>query len=209
MNPYELNHGVVVLPLLAFLGCLVRTADPFPLADMLFDLSCSVLWLLRFPPYGEANIHAEAAKQGVDPARIIFTDVAHKDLHIKRSGLADVFLDTPLCNAHTTGCDVLWGGCPMVTLPLERMASRVAASLCYATGLGPEMVVHSQAQYEEKAVELGTNHRKRLALRARLEAARLSCPLFDTEGWVRDLEKVYHKMWNIHLEGTGPRSFAV
>ena len=46
------------------------------------------------------------------------------------------------------GCDVLWGGCPMVTLPLERMASRVAASLCYATGLGPHMVVHSQQEYE-------------------------------------------------------------
>ena len=42
------------------------------------------------------------------------------------------------------GCDVLWGGCPMITLPLERMASRVAASLCYATGLGNEMVVNSQ-----------------------------------------------------------------
>jgi len=88
-----------------------------------------VLWLLRFPPYGEANIRLQAAAQGLDPSRIIFTDVAHKDLHIRRSGLADVFLDTPLCNAHTTGCDVLWGGCPMVTLPMERMASRVAASL--------------------------------------------------------------------------------
>jgi hypothetical protein len=43
----------------------------------------SVLWLLRFPPYGEANIRAEAARQGVDWSRIIFTDVAHKDLHIK------------------------------------------------------------------------------------------------------------------------------
>lgn len=39
---------------------------------------------------------------------------------------------------------MLWGGCPIVTLPLERMASRVAASLCYATGLGAEMVVSSQ-----------------------------------------------------------------
>jgi protein O-GlcNAc transferase len=99
-----------------------------------------VLWLLRFPPYGESNIRMQAAQLGVDPGRIIFTDVAHKDLHIRRSGLADVFLDTPLCNAHTTGCDVLWGGCPMVTLPMERMASRVAASLAYASGLGPEMV---------------------------------------------------------------------
>lgn len=47
---------------------------------------------------------------------------------------------------------MLWGGCPMVTLPLERMASRVAASLCYATGLGHEMVVSSQQEYE-----VGTN----------------------------------------------------
>lgn len=60
-----------------------------------------------------------------------------------RAGVADVFLDTPLCNAHTTGCDVLWGGCPMITLPLQRMASRVAASLCAATGLGDEMIVQS------------------------------------------------------------------
>jgi protein O-GlcNAc transferase len=172
-------------------------------------LLCSVLWLLRFPPYGEANIRAEAAKQGVEPGRIIFTDVAHKDLHIKRSGLADVFLDTPLCNAHTTGCDVLWGGCPMVTLPLERMASRVAASLCYATGLGRDMVVGSQSEYEARAVELGTDHGKRLALRGALEGARLSCPLFDTARWVRDLEKVYFKMWDIHVQEGAPRTFEV
>lgn len=62
-----------------------------------------VLWLLRFPPYGEPRIRAEAAARGVDPDRIIFTDVANKPIHIRRSGLADVFLDTPLCNAHTTG----------------------------------------------------------------------------------------------------------
>lgn len=94
----------------------------------------SVLWLLRFPPYGEANIRAQAARHGVDDARIIFTDVAQKEEHIRRSGLADVFLDTPLCNAHTTGCDVLWSGCPMVrTLPPSAAASTPPAA---APGLG-------------------------------------------------------------------------
>lgn len=63
----------------------------------------SVLWLLRFPPYGEPMIRQEAHNRGVDPNRIIFTDVANKPVHIRRSGLGDVFLDTPLCNAHTTG----------------------------------------------------------------------------------------------------------
>jgi protein O-GlcNAc transferase len=120
-----------------------------------------------------------------------------------------VFLDTPLCNAHTTGCDVLWGGCPMVTLPLERMASRVAASLCHATGLGDEMVVSSQKEYEELAVELGLNHAKRLGLRARLERTRLSCPLFDTQQWVRDFERVFFRMWDIHCSGSAPKGFSI
>ena len=59
-------------------------------------------------PAGEPRIKAEAAARGIDPARVIFTDVAAKPVHIRRSGLADVFLDTPLCNAHTTGGEAAW-----------------------------------------------------------------------------------------------------
>ena len=62
---------------------------------------------------------------------------------------------------------------------------------------------------QERAVELGLNHGKRLALRERLKRARLTCPLFDTAGWVRDLEKVLFRMWDIHCEGRGPRPFDV
>lgn len=46
----------------------------------------SILWLLRFPPYGEPHVKAEAAARGIDPSRIIFTDVAAKPVHIARSG---------------------------------------------------------------------------------------------------------------------------
>ena len=63
--------------------------------------------------------------------------MAARDIHVARAALADVFLDTPLVNAHTTACDVLWAGVPIVTLPLRRMASRVCASLVTAAGLGP------------------------------------------------------------------------
>lgn len=64
-------------------------------------------------------------------------------------------------------------------------------------------------EYEEKAVELGLDHGKRLGLRQQLKDVRLTCPLFDTTQWVRDLEKVYFKMWEIHCEGRGPRTFDV
>lgn len=52
-----------------------------------------------------------------------------------------IYVDRPLCNAHTTGTDILWAGLPMITLPLEKMATRVAGSLCLATGVGEEMIV--------------------------------------------------------------------
>ena len=64
---------------------------------------CSLLSRLAAGHSQAACCLQEAAARGVDPSRIIFTDVAAKPVHIRRSGLADVFLDTPLCNAHTTG----------------------------------------------------------------------------------------------------------
>lgn len=169
----------------------------------------SVLWLLRFPPAGETRVRAEAAARGVDPNRIIFTDVASKPIHVARSGLADVFLDTPACNAHTTGCDVLWGGCPIVTWPVKRMASRVGASLCRATGLGEHMIVKNLEEYEERAVLLGLDHEARGALRAALHAVRETCALFDTARYVQNLDKLVVKMWGIYCEGKGPRDFTV
>mmetsp|Transcript_31787 Transcript_31787/g.59752 ORF Transcript_31787/g.59752 Transcript_31787/m.59752 type:complete len:980 (-) Transcript_31787:480-3419(-) len=169
----------------------------------------SVLWLLRFPPFGEPRVKKEAAARGVAPERIIFTDVAPKEVHVRRSGLADVFLDTPLCNAHTTGCDTLWAGCPVVTLPLERMASRVCASLCTAAGFGPQMVVNSQKEYEERAVALGTNPEMLANLRRDLREARTSCELFNTRGWVEDFDRVFLTMWDIYVQEGAPRDFEI
>ncbi|KAL9289796.1 hypothetical protein ACSQ67_024429 [Phaseolus vulgaris] len=169
----------------------------------------SALWLLRFPAAGEMRLRAYAAAQGVQPDQIIFTDVAMKNEHIRRSSLADLFLDTPLCNAHTTGTDILWAGLPMVTLPLEKMATRVAGSLCLATGLGEEMIVSSMKEYEERAVSLALNRPKLQALTSKLKAVRMTCPLFDTARWVRNLERSYFRMWNLHCSGQRPQHFKV
>lgn len=224
VNDYRASHPDVLDP-----STLPMRAD-FGLPDDKFIFSCSnqlykfdpatmdtwcnilrrvpnsVLWLLRFPPYGEPRIYLEAESRGVDRSRIIFTDVAPKDVHIKRSALADLFLDTPMCNAHTTGCDTLWAGTPMVTLPLERMASRVAASLCCAIGC-PEMVVSSQSEYEELAVNLALNPPKLRALREKVARNRLTEPLFDTPKWIRDFDRLVLKVWEKHVVGEAPHDF--
>ncbi|KAI7753871.1 hypothetical protein M8C21_025627 [Ambrosia artemisiifolia] len=132
-----------------------------------------------------------------------------KNEHIRRSSLADLCLDTPLCNAHTTGTDVLWAGLPMVTLPLEKMATRVAGSLCLATGIGEDMIVNSMKEYEDRAVYLALNRSKLQELTNKLKSVRLSCPLFDTSRWVKNLERSYFRMWNLHCSGQQPQHFKV
>uniref|UniRef100_M4BYK0 Probable UDP-N-acetylglucosamine--peptide N-acetylglucosaminyltransferase SPINDLY n=1 Tax=Hyaloperonospora arabidopsidis (strain Emoy2) TaxID=559515 RepID=M4BYK0_HYAAE len=164
----------------------------------------SVLWLLRFPPIAEANIRAEARARGIeDQTRLVFTDVASKDEHLKRGYLADLFLDTPECNAHTTGCDILWGGTPMVTMPKDRMATRVASSLLRAVNMS-ELIINSLEEYEELAVALASDADRLWRLRQRLEDERLRSPLFDTQRWVRNLELGLGMAWERHENGLLP-----
>jgi protein O-GlcNAc transferase len=114
----------------------------------------SVLWLLEYPADAMTNLFKEASMRGVSPARIVFTAKAPKNEHINRCYLADLALDNTITNGHTTSCDLLWSGCPMLTMPAtENMPSRVAASICYAIGC-PEMVALSYNDYEDKAVAL-------------------------------------------------------
>ncbi|CAN8075754.1 unnamed protein product [Agarophyton chilense] len=163
----------------------------------------SKIWLLRFPPTAEQRIKNEALARGLGPDRLVFTDVAGKEEHVARAGLGDLFLDTPTCNAHTTGTDVLWSGVPMVTCPGSLFASRVAASLLTAAGF-PELVAPDMNAYEDLAVELATNRPRLAAIRAKLEASRYTNALFDTERWVRNVEGLYWQAWRNFEQGNSP-----
>ena len=76
--------------------------------------------------------------------------------HLARHRLADLFLDTVPCNAHTTASDALWMGLPLMTCRGTTFPGRVAASLLGAIGL-PELVAESLAQYDRRALELAAS----------------------------------------------------
>ncbi|XP_064636239.1 UDP-N-acetylglucosamine--peptide N-acetylglucosaminyltransferase 110 kDa subunit-like isoform X2 [Lineus longissimus] len=179
-------------------------------ATILKRVPNSYLWLLKFPAVGEQNVLQTATNLGVPAHQIIFSPVAPKEEHVRRGQLADVCLDTPLCNGHTTGMDVLWAGTPMVTLPVsfegvlrfsaETLASRVATSQLHTLGC-PELIASCRAEYEAIAIKLGTDSEYLKGMKAKVWEARTSSPLFNSKQYARDLEGLYRAMWNRQEQG--------
>ncbi|MCC7150505.1 MAG: hypothetical protein IT501_00760, partial [Rubrivivax sp.] len=162
-----------------------------------------VLWLLEWNEQSRSHIQREAQARGIDPARIVWAGRKLPAEHMARMQLADIFLDTWPCNAHTTASDALWAGVPVVTFPGRSFASRVAASLNRAVGMG-ELVGADRDDYLRIVRALAADPERRAALRQRLLQARSDSPLFDSLRFVRDFEALLLRMMQRHVEGLPP-----
>lgn len=163
----------------------------------------SVLWLLEDNPTAALNLRKEASERGIDPGRLVFAKRIAPEDHLARHRLADLFLDTLPCNAHTTASDALWAGLPLLTCVGNSFAGRVAASLLRAIEL-PELVTTSLGRYEQLAIELGTDAARLLQIKRKLEINRLATPLFDTAQSARHLEALYKQMYERYLTNRPP-----
>ncbi len=169
----------------------------------------SILWLLAGKEGVESNLRREAEVRGVAPERLVFAPfVGDSPRHLARYRLADLFLDTTVCNAHTTAADALWAGLPVLTCAGEAHWSRVAASLLESVGL-PELVAANLMEYENRAVALARRPQDMAELKSKLEHHKRTWPLFDTAALVTSLEEAYQRMWGRHLAGQPPRSFSL
>jgi len=176
---------------------------------LLLAVDGSVLWLSAVNPVASENLRREAARRGVDPARIVFAPrVEQRADHFARSRLADLFLDTLPYNAHSTACDALYAGVPILTCAGNTFAGRVAASLLHAVGL-PQLATANIEEYEASALRLAADPAEMRRVRHQLAENLPTCPLFDTDRFRRHLEKAYMTMWDIHRRGEPPRSFSV
>eukprot|EP00834_Sanchytrium_tribonematis_P001394 NODE_34_length_36538_cov_0.612854.p2 type:complete len:885 gc:universal NODE_34_length_36538_cov_0.612854:29689-32343(+) len=191
--------------------------------EILQNTTNTIIWMLNFPEYGAKNLLKfimNVDQNIVD--RFYFTDLVPKKQHLQRAKVLDIFLDSIECNGHTTACDVLWNGVPLVTFPKYdyKFASRVATSIANATGYGHEMVVSNYDEYIQKVIEWVTSaspviietlprirnlkHQNQFHsfegplyhLKRQLFEERYSMPLFDTQKWVRNLERGFLEAFN-------------
>jgi predicted O-linked N-acetylglucosamine transferase (SPINDLY family) len=123
--------------------------------------------------------------------------------YLARYRAADLFLDTFPYTAGTTASDALWVGLPVLTLTGEAFVSRTAASLLTAIG-APELITSTRQEYEQLAIELALNPQRLAEIRAKIERNRLSCSLFDTQRFARNLESAYRAIHDRYHSGLPP-----
>jgi protein O-GlcNAc transferase len=160
----------------------------------------SVLWLLEANVTAASNLRKQAIASDIDPQRLVFAKRMPMADHLARQRLADLFLDTLPCNAHTTASDALWAGLPVLTQVGETFAGRVAASLLNAIGLH-ELITSTPQAYEDLAIELALSSEKLAHLKQKLADNRLTTPLFDTRLFTQHIEAAYTAMYERYQAG--------
>jgi len=176
------NHTYKILPEAFDTWCAVLREVPH-----------AVLWLKETNGQLHDNVRREARARGVEADRIVFAKAVNYADHFSRLALADLFVDTWPYNAHTTAADALWAGVPVVTVYGNAFASRVAASVLNAAGLG-ELAFATVHDYRCAITALALEPALLAGYRQHLESQRMSLPLFDSTAYTRDFESLLARM---------------
>ncbi len=168
----------------------------------------SVLCLLEAGETTQKNLKKEITRRGIEEDRLLFLEKMPKDEHLARLRALDLSLDTRICNGHTTTSDALWAGLPVLTLKGGHFASRVSASILQAMHM-EELITEDLQDYENLAVKIGRDPELLESINQKIEANRLTAPLFDTPRFTKNLEWAYREMVRIHQNGEKPRSMEV
>ncbi len=215
VSTVSMTRAEAGLPEVGFVFCAFN--NPYKISPSQFDLWMeilrsvpeSVLWLSPSSLQGMENLRLEARRRGVDPVRLIFSKRVDKlSDHLARKCLADLFLDTVPHNAHATANDALCAGLPILTRLGDGFAGRVAGSLLSAIGMS-DMIVSDEAEYVSRAIDIATTPGGSAKLKARLAANAEKSALFDTDLYVRNLERAFFRMHQCRMQGLSPAPFDV
>lgn len=133
-------------------------------------------------PASAARLRGRLGGLGIDGSRVeLLGRTAGLAAHLATYARMDIALDTFPYHGTTTTCEALWMGCPVVTLPGDRHASRVGASLLTAVNR-PQWIARDWADYVRIAAELAADPAGLARERTQLRGALRGSPLMDHAG---------------------------
>jgi predicted O-linked N-acetylglucosamine transferase (SPINDLY family) len=141
------------------------------------------------------------AAAGVSPQRVTMAPRRGRADYMKLIQQVDLALDPFPFNGHTTTCDALWQGVPVVTLAGRMYANRFGSSAHVNLGL-EDLIAQSPDEYVQIAARLAGDLARLARLRAELRGRMTASPLLDFVGFTRNLESAYRQMWATWCAGT-------
>ncbi len=135
------------------------------------------------------------ARHGIGPERLdLVWEMPRDGGYLAHYQRVDVVLDTlPFCG-HTSSCEALWMGVPVLTLAGADFAGRMGASVMTMLGLN-EWVADTESDLLQSAQRLAADVAGLAALRANLRDRMAASPLTAGEPFTRGLEAAYRTMW--------------
>jgi predicted O-linked N-acetylglucosamine transferase (SPINDLY family) len=131
---------------------------------------------------------AQFEANGVPPGRVIIQHDWTMNQHWNIYASIDVSLDVFPWSGHTTACESLWMGVPIITLTGHTRPSRMTASVLSAVGL-PELIADTPDHYLQIATSILQNPDRLAAQRAQCRQRIQNSPLCDARSFTRDLEQ--------------------
>jgi predicted O-linked N-acetylglucosamine transferase (SPINDLY family) len=143
------------------------------------------------------------AGHGIAAERLELVNRLPRPAYLELISRLDIALDPIPFNGHTTTCDCLWQGVPVVTLSGDTYVSRFGGSGLATLGLS-ELITRTPEEYRDCAVALAGDLKRLSEHRATLRARMAASPLLDFKGFTANLEAAYLRMWDDYLSGASP-----
>ena len=160
-------------------------------SKVLTKLDKAILWIQEPLPFARDNLLYEFKKRGICEDKIYFAKkTKHLSDHLLRHKLADVFIDTFFYSSHSTGIFSLWSGLPVVTIKGLNFASRVIPSLLENLSM-TELIANDGKEYIRIITKLYEQRNLLKIFKDKLEIQKVKNKIFNSEFFVRDLEKLY------------------
>ncbi len=182
----------------------------FRLNDSVIDLWCEVLravpqsrmFFFRNTLRGKARekLRSRLIERGIAADRF---DLEHEldagGSHFDLYRRVDIALDTFPWSGHTTCCESLWMGTPVVTLDVGRQSSRMVASILATLGQ-TDWIAQTPGEYVRIATELANDREQLIRRRFELRTSMQNSPICDYHGFAAKLEAVFTSLWHDYRE---------
>jgi predicted O-linked N-acetylglucosamine transferase (SPINDLY family) len=154
-----------------------------------------LFWRTYLTPRVEQRLRDALGQRGINAGRLEFrSHVPESRNFLSVYHEVDLALDAFPWSGHTTSCEALWMGVPLVTLRGRTHCGRLAASMLTAAGFG-QFVANSEDQYVQIARDLAGDVQRLAELRRTMRDKTAVSALCDGGKFIVNWERAIRDAW--------------